>query len=107
MPMTMESVQQIAAKYGIELSDIRFVIDKGRSGIHGVTRADQSVMLCRNAFHSEEDLARTLAHERFHVEELRAGRPYPRNRDEAIAFEDRAYAHEDQWWGNHPVRPED
>ncbi|WP_435152995.1 WXG100 family type VII secretion target [Micromonospora aurantiaca (nom. illeg.)] len=107
MPMTMESVQQIAAKYGIKTSDIRFVIDKGRSGIHGVTRADQSVMLCRNAFHSEEDLARTLAHERFHVEELRAGRPYPRNRDEAIAFEDRAYAHEDQWWENHPVRPEE
>ncbi|MET7832573.1 WXG100 family type VII secretion target [Micromonospora sediminicola] len=106
MPMTMESVQQIAARYGIDVSDIRFTINNRMSGVCGVTRPDQSVMLCREAFRSEEDLARTLEHERFHVAELREGRPYPKNHDEAAAFEDRAYAHENQWWHDQPIRPE-
>jgi uncharacterized protein YukE len=105
MRMSLESVQDIAAKYGIDISGIQFSINNRISGVCGATRPDQSVMLCRDAFRSEEDLARTLEHERFHVSELRAGRPYPTSR-EADAFEDRAYAHEEQWWNNHPVRPE-
>ena len=55
---------------------------------------------------SEEDLARTLEHERFHAAELRQGRPYPATHHEIDAFEDRAYAHEEQWWTDHSVRPE-
>ncbi|MEV4490175.1 WXG100 family type VII secretion target [Micromonospora coxensis] len=106
MPMTMESVNTIATKYGIDLSGVRLAINNRLSGLCGVTRADFSVMLCREAFRSEEDLARTLAHERFHVSELRDGRPYPKEADEFEAFEDRAYAHEEQWWNSHPVRPE-
>ncbi|MEV4831049.1 WXG100 family type VII secretion target [Micromonospora sp. NPDC049257] len=106
MPMTLESVQQVATKYSIDVSSIRFNINNRISGVCGVTRPDQSVMLCREAFRSEEDLARTLEHEKFHVSELRDGRPYPTTRDEADAFEDRAYAHEERWWNDHPVRPE-
>ncbi|MFI9644161.1 WXG100 family type VII secretion target [Micromonospora sp. NPDC051925] len=106
MPMSMESVRDIAARYGIDVSGIRFNINNRMSGVCGVTRPDQSVMLCREAFRSEEDLARTLEHERFHVSELREGHTYPTTRDEADAFEDRAYAHEEQWWNSHPVRPE-
>ncbi|MEU8026693.1 WXG100 family type VII secretion target [Micromonospora haikouensis] len=106
MPMKTESVQDIAAKYGIDVSGIQFNINNRISGVCGMTKPDQSVTLCREAFRSEEDLARTLEHERFHVSELREGRPYPITRSEADAFEDRAYAHEEQWWESHPVRPE-
>ncbi|MEV0881862.1 WXG100 family type VII secretion target [Micromonospora echinofusca] len=106
MPMTMESVHTIAAKYDINLSGVRLTINNRLSGLCGVTRADLSVMLCREAFRSEEDLARTLVHERFHVSELRDGHPYPTKEHDFEAFEDRAYAHEEQWWNSHPVRPE-
>ncbi|MEU7619236.1 WXG100 family type VII secretion target [Micromonospora rifamycinica] len=105
MPMSMDSVNDIATRYGIEVSGTRFTINNRISGVCGVTRPDQSVMLCREAFRSEEDLATTLEHEMFHVAELREGRPYPATREEAEAFEDRAYAHEEQWWNSHPVRP--
>ncbi|WP_243422825.1 WXG100 family type VII secretion target [Micromonospora globispora] len=105
MPMNLGSVQAIAAKYGIDISDIRITINNRISGVCGITKADESVLLCRDAFRSEEDLARTLEHERFHVAELRDGRPYPAPED-LDAFEDRAYAHEDHWWETQSVRPE-
>ncbi|WP_240032989.1 WXG100 family type VII secretion target [Micromonospora globbae] len=106
MPMNMESVWTIAAKYGIDISDVPISINNRVSGVCGVTRPDRSVMLCREAFRSEEDLARTLEHERFHVLELRRGGAYPTTRHEIDAFEDRAYAHEERWWTNQSVRPE-
>ncbi|NYF59341.1 WXG100 family type VII secretion target [Micromonospora purpureochromogenes] len=106
MPMNLGSVESIAAKYGIDISDIQVTINNRVSGVCGLTKPDESVMLCREAFRSEEDLARTLEHERFHVAELREGRPYPATRHDIDAFEDRAYAHEEQWWTNHSVRPE-
>ncbi|MEU7800160.1 WXG100 family type VII secretion target [Micromonospora arborensis] len=106
MPMNLESVTSIASKYGIDISDLRLTINKRVSGLCGLTKPDESIMLCREAFRSEEDLARTLEHERFHVAELRQGHPYPATRHEIDAYEDRAYGHEEQWWTNHPVRPE-
>ena len=106
MPMNTEAVRNIAAKYDVDLSDIRITINNRMSGVCGVTRPDRSIMLCRDAFRSEEDLARTLEHERFHVSELREGHPYPQTREEADAFEDRAYAHEDEWWQSQSARPE-
>ncbi|MFF0176719.1 WXG100 family type VII secretion target [Micromonospora profundi] len=106
MPMNLEAVKSIAAKYGIEISDLHVTVNNRVSGVCGLTKPDGSVMLCREAFRSEEDLARTLEHERFHVAELRQGHPYPASRHEIDAFEDRAYGHEEQWWRNHPVRPE-
>ncbi|WP_346116041.1 hypothetical protein [Micromonospora coerulea] len=75
MPMNLGSVESIAAKYGIDISDIQVTINNRVSGVCGLTKPDESVMLCREAFRSEEDLARTLEHERFHVAELREGRP--------------------------------
>ncbi|WP_233583778.1 WXG100 family type VII secretion target [Micromonospora sp. CV4] len=106
MPMNMESVQVIADKYGIDVTGIKFTINNRISGVCGVTKPDQSVMLCREAFRSEEDLARTLEHERFHVSELQDGSPYPTTREGIDAFEDRAYAHEERWWNDHQIRPE-
>jgi len=105
-PMTDASVQRIAEKYGIDLTGISTVINKRVSGVCGVTRRDGSVELCREAFRSEEDLGRTLEHERFHVEELRGGKRYPETEAERELYEDRAYAHEDDWWKAHPIRPE-
>ncbi|MFY1702451.1 hypothetical protein ACN28G_12010 [Micromonospora sp. WMMA1923] len=98
-------MQTIASKYHIDISDIQVSINNRMSGVCGVTKPDQSVTLCRDAFRSEEDLARTLEHERFHVSELRSGLPYPTAK-QAEAFEDRAYIHEQQWWENQPQRPD-
>ncbi|BAL86477.1 hypothetical protein AMIS_12570 [Actinoplanes missouriensis 431] len=106
-PFKMRSVRQIAARYGIDISDLR--IELGRPtfrGACGQTLPNGTIKLYMQGFRSEEDLARTLVHERFHRNELAAGRPYPRDDAEFDAFEDRAYAHEDEWWENQPIRPE-
>ncbi|MEU4564351.1 hypothetical protein AB0F72_38715 [Actinoplanes sp. NPDC023936] len=106
-PYKMRSVRQIAAKYGIDISDLR--IELGRPtfrGACGQTLPNGTIKLYMQGFRSEEDLARTLVHERFHRDELAAGKPYPRDDAEFDAFEDRAYAHEDEWWENQPIRPE-
>jgi hypothetical protein len=67
MAINRGSVVEIARKYGIDLSGIPITIRETTSGVCGITRPDGSVVLCRTAFRSEEDLARTLEHERFHV----------------------------------------
>ncbi|SCL72888.1 YbaB/EbfC family nucleoid-associated protein [Micromonospora peucetia] len=59
-----------------------------------------------SATHTSEQIVATARAERFHVSELRDGQPYPTTRHEVDAFEDRAYAHEERWWTDHPVRPE-
>ena len=104
---TLESVQSVAAKYGIDIShlDIRLG-DKSLRGVCGRTLPDGTVVLFPAGFRSEEDLARTLAHERFHHDEIAAGEPFPRDAVELDQWEDRAYAHEEEWWNNQPVRPE-
>jgi uncharacterized protein YukE len=100
------SVRSIAAKYGIDISDLTISLgSKTTRGICGRTLPDGSIVLFPTGFRSEEDLARTLAHERFHHDELAAGKPFPETEAEFDAFEDRAYAHEDQWWNNQPIRP--
>jgi hypothetical protein len=104
--MTMESVNRIAKKYGVDLSGIPITIKDTITAICGITESDRTVKLCRAAFRSEEDLARTLEHERFHIEELRQGKPYPATRKEFHVYEDRAELHEDEWWDSHSIRPE-
>ena len=63
-------------------------------------------MLFSPGVRSEKDLAKTLAHEKFHHDELAAGKPFPTNDRELDLWEDRADAYEDQWWDNQPVRPD-
>jgi hypothetical protein len=104
--MNMTSVRSVAAKYGIDLSSMHIVIQEGPRGCFGVTRPDGSVVLYRDAFSTEEDLARTLVHEQVHAQDLASGLPYPRDRETAESWEDRAYAYEDLWWNGQPVRPE-
>jgi hypothetical protein len=97
----------VAEKYGIDISGLKITLgDKKERGVCGCTYPDGSIVLFSPGFRSEEDLARTLVHERFHHDELAEGAPFPRNEDEADEWEDRAYDHEDEWWENQPIRPE-
>jgi uncharacterized protein YukE len=103
----MNVAHEIAEKYGIDLSGLRISLGTVQERVAcGETFRDGSIHLYPSGFYSEEDLARTLVHEKFHHDELAAGRPFPMTRKEKDAFEDRAYAHEDEWWENQPIRPE-
>jgi hypothetical protein len=103
----MESMRSIAAKYGIDISDLNISLgDKKIRGVCGRTNPDGSIVLFPSGFRSEEDLARTLAHEKFHRDEIAGGRPFPTIDEEFAEWEDRAYAYEDDWWNNQPIRPD-
>jgi len=105
--MTEANVAAVAEKYGIDLRGVDVVIDKARSGsgpgreLYGITTTDGRVTLTRDAFADEEQLARTLAHELFHVEEIRTGLTVPRNPRKIAQWERRAEAYEEQWWRDH------
>jgi hypothetical protein len=96
--MTMECVCQVAEKYGIDVSDVNIKIDKSKMGYYGSTAPNQTITLTRDAFRNEEQLARTLTHERFHVDQIRSGMGYPTTYDAGNAWESAAQAHEDNWW---------
>lgn len=98
LPMNMQTVCDTACKYGMDISDVPITIDKGRAGIAGITWPNGSVTLTRSAFADEEQLARTLFHERFHVDQIRSGMGYPRTMQGAGPWEDAAYAAEETWW---------
>jgi hypothetical protein len=103
----MESVRSIAAKYGLDISDLDISLgDKKIRGVCGRTNPDGSIVLFSTGFRSEEDLARTLAHEKFHHDEIAAGRSFPARDEDFSQWEDRAYAYEDEWWSNQPIRPD-
>ncbi|MEV6306457.1 hypothetical protein AB0M02_44105 [Actinoplanes sp. NPDC051861] len=102
--MSRENVLAIAGKFGIDMDGVRFTLDKVRRGsgpgkeFYGVTMPDGEIKLARDAFMDEEQLARTLAHERFHLDELRNGMQFPLDEADRAVYEVRAYAHEEQWW---------
>jgi hypothetical protein len=101
LPMNMESVERVAEKYGIDLSIMDFKqIDKVKQGPQGSTGPDKRTRLYRYAFLNEEELARTLVHERYHVEQLNAGMGYPTTYDAGNKWEKTAQAYEDWWWEN-------
>jgi hypothetical protein len=100
-------VRSIAAKYRIDISDLNISLgDKKIRGVCGRTNPDGSIVLFLTGFRSEEDLARTLAHEKFHRDEIAGGRPFPTRDEEFSEWEDRAYAFEEDWWNNQPIRPD-
>jgi hypothetical protein len=104
-PMNHGTVQDVASRYGVDISDVKIRLRPHRIGYEGATLPDQTVHLTRDAFQDEQTLARTLFHERFHVDELRQGLPYPRNDAESAPYEDRAYDAEERWWADHPLNP--
>ena len=104
LPIDINSVNRIAQKYGIDISTLKFRFNSGKTDPFGITFENQVIELRRSAFWTEEQLARTLAHERFHVvEQLRKGVPYPADRAAAKPYEDAAQAFEDMWWSTHPL----
>lgn len=54
----------------------------------------------RSAFANEEQLARTLLHERFHVDQIRSGMGYPASPAAAGPWESAAHAAEEARWGS-------
>ncbi|MFF5291156.1 WXG100 family type VII secretion target [Paractinoplanes globisporus] len=103
----LETVRSVAEKYGIDLAGLTISLaDAAKRGRCACTYPDGSIVLFSPAFRSEEDLARTLVHEKFHSDELAAGSEFPRTEADRDKWEDRAYAYEDEWWNNQPVRPE-
>ncbi len=103
----MDAVRKIAEKYGIDISEMDISLgDVKYRGFQGFTGPDLTTILFVPAFRSEEDLARTLEHELYHRRDLESGKPFPMTEAEKEPWEDRAYAHDQQWWDNHPIRPE-
>ena len=100
--MNMGTVRSVASKFGIQIDDLSIGINKARAGMRGSTAPNQCVTLCRGAFESEEQLAKTLVHERVHVEDLRAGMPYPSTYDALSAAEVRAEEIANAWWESLP-----
>jgi len=105
--MSRENVLAVADKYGIDMSGVAFTLDKYRRGrgpgreFFGATMPDGQLKFARDAFADEEQLARTIAHERFHLDELRGGRAFPWDEGERKAYEARAYEYEERWWQEH------
>src|SRR5207245_24209 len=105
LPMNLGTVQDVARRYGVDIHDVDLRIRSSHIGYEGVTGPDGTVHLTRDAFRDEETLARTLYHERFHVDQLRRGLPYPRTDADAYPYEQAAYGAEEQWWASHPLNP--
>jgi hypothetical protein len=63
----------------------------------GQTTRDGVLHLYPNAFRSEEELVRTLGHERTHVWQVKTY-AYPNDDEVAEFYEDAAKATEAQWW---------
>lgn len=104
VPMQLRYVKRIARKYDIDLSGLRIRIDKNPdnigSGITGVSNPARigEIILEPDAFTSEEELARTLFHEKVHVEQFRqyGGTHVMENH---TFFENEAYTLEEERFG--------
>ncbi|WP_344623916.1 RHS repeat-associated core domain-containing protein [Kitasatospora arboriphila] len=103
--MTEKAAREMAKRYGLDYGDVPIVVKDRVAGIQGFTMPDGTVVLGRGAFRNEQTLARTLAHERFHLQELRDGLKFPMTEAEREPFEDRAYAFDQEWWDAHPLNP--
>lgn len=104
--MNLDTVRSVSRRYGIDLRGVRIRIRDSEIGYYGVTDSRQRVSLTRDAFANEQEMARTLYHERFHVGQLRRGMPYPRTDAEVAAMEREAHAAEQRWWRSHPLNPD-
>ncbi len=101
LPMNMDSVQTVGQNHGLDISGMDITIRKDITGVAGMTNPDQSVVFARDAFASEEELARTIFHEGVHVGDLRSGLPYPTTPGQFATWEKRAYDLEEAWWKSH------
>jgi hypothetical protein len=98
LPLDRTLVKRIAAQAGVGLDGVKFRIHKTApsQGMFGETTPDGVLHLYPNAFRSEEELVKTLGHERIHVWQVKT-HGYPA-RAERKLYEDAAKATEAQWW---------
>lgn len=105
IPMQKRKVKEIAQKYGIDTSGLTIKIQRsekllslsimGSTDYKNIGRID----LFPNAFLDEEQLIRTLIHEKCHVEQLkRHGVKYVQ--EHLDEMEKEAYALEEEWFAN-------
>ena len=99
LPQDMNVVRQVAARAGVGLDGVEVRIRKSapRPGMFGRTDRNGVLHLYPNAFKNEEELVKTLGHERTHVWQVRT---YGYPDDDALArrMEDGAKVTEAQWW---------
>jgi hypothetical protein len=98
LPQDMNLVKRIAAQAGVGLDGVKLEIRKSapRQGMFGQTTREGVIRLFPNAFRSEEELVKTLGHERTHVWQVKTyGYPTKAQREQ---FEASARATEAQWW---------
>jgi len=83
IPMQKRKILQIARKYNVDMTDIRVKIQRDANMLETMFTGSADYMdigridFFPNAFRNEEQLLRTLLHERFHVLQLRKhGREY-------------------------------
>lgn len=103
IPMQKRAVENIAAKYGVNISDIQIKIQRDEALLHtiylGSTDYDNvgRIDLYPNAFSSEELLVRTLIHEKCHVLQVRKyGKKF--TQEHINKMEDIAYKFENFWY---------
>ena len=99
LPQDMNVVRQVAARAGVGLDGVEVRIRKSapRQGMFGRTDRDGVLHLYPNAFRNEEELVKTLGHERTHVWQVKTY-GYPEEDALARRMEDAAKATEAQWW---------
>lgn len=103
VPMQKRTVDRIAKKYGITISDLQIKIQRDeehlRRPMMGCADYDNigRIDLFPNSFKNEEALIRTLIHERCHVLQLRKyGKKY--TQEHINKMEEVAYKFEDFWY---------
>lgn len=105
VPMQKRKVKEVARKYGLDVSGLTIKIQRsekllslpitGSTDYENIGRID----LFPNAFIDEEQLVRTLVHERCHVNQLKKyGRKYVQ--EHLDEMEKEAYALEEDWFVN-------
>ena len=99
--MQKRVVNQVSRDAGVGLDGVSVKINRdsdliGR-GLFGHTSPDGTITLYPDAFGSEEDLVRTIGHERMHVMQTGLYGPASSLEQEG-AWERAAYGSEDQFW---------
>lgn len=103
IPMQKREIKRISRKYGLKIDDLNLKIQRNEEMLNvqyfGSTDYDNigRIDLFPRAFASEEELVRTIIHERCHVLQLRKhGKEYTQNN--LNLMEQQAYKFEDFWY---------
>jgi len=111
LKVTMQKrvVKEIAKMYDIDLSGLTIKIQRSEAllslPLYGSADYDNigRIDLFPNAFQDEEQLVRTLVHEKCHVEQLKKyGKKY--TQEHLNEMEQEAYACEEEWWNSYIKR---